>query len=98
VACAKLGAIAAPMNFRLPEADLRVNFDNAGVALVVTQREFAGLASGLTRFKCPARIDFVPELPRNAIGKIQKGVLRARYAPGPLAGQPGRPGTGVRQC
>ena len=40
----------------------------------------AALASGLTRFKCPVRIDFEPELPRNAIGKIQKGVLRSRYA------------------
>ncbi|MGH3761903.1 class I adenylate-forming enzyme family protein [Actinophytocola sp.] len=36
--------------------------------------------SGLTRFKTPAHIEFVPELPRNAIGKIQKGVLRERYA------------------
>ncbi len=40
----------------------------------------AALSSGLTRFKCPVRIDFQPELPRNAIGKIQKGVLRSRYA------------------
>ena len=48
----------------------------------------AALASGLTRFKCPARIDFQAELPRNAIGKIQKGVLRSRYAP-PVAPVPG---------
>ena len=40
----------------------------------------AAVASGLTRFKCPVRIDLEPELPRNAIGKIQKGVLRSRYA------------------
>ena len=40
----------------------------------------AALASGLTRFKCPVRIDFEPELPRNAIGKIQKQKLRSRYA------------------
>jgi acyl-CoA synthetase (AMP-forming)/AMP-acid ligase II len=32
----------------------------------------AALASGLTRFKCPVRIDFEPELPRNAIGKIRQ--------------------------
>jgi acyl-CoA synthetase (AMP-forming)/AMP-acid ligase II len=43
----------------------------------------AALASGLTRFKCPVRIDFEPELPRNAIGKIQKQVLRSRY-PAPV--------------
>ena len=40
----------------------------------------AALASGLARFKAPSWIDIVPELPRNAIGKIQKGVLRERYA------------------
>jgi acyl-coenzyme A synthetase/AMP-(fatty) acid ligase len=28
----------------------------------------------------PYRIDFEAELPRNAIGKIPKGVLRSRYA------------------
>jgi acyl-coenzyme A synthetase/AMP-(fatty) acid ligase len=27
----------------------------------------------------PVRIDFEPELPRNAIGKIQKQELRSRY-------------------
>ncbi len=45
----------------------------------------AALASGLTRFKCPVRIDFEPEPPRNAIGKIQKQKLRSRYA-APAAG------------
>jgi fatty-acyl-CoA synthase len=39
----------------------------------------AARESGLARFKCPTRIEFVAELPRNAIGKIQKGVLRERY-------------------
>ncbi len=43
VACAKLGVIAAPMNFRLTETDLRAIFANAGVRLVVTQGEFADL-------------------------------------------------------
>jgi non-ribosomal peptide synthetase component E (peptide arylation enzyme) len=38
-----------------------------------------GYLLGLTRFKCPVRIDFGPELPRNAIGKIQKQVLRSCY-------------------
>ena len=32
----------------------------------------AALASGLSRFKCPVRIDLEPELPRNAIGKIAR--------------------------
>lgn len=34
---------------------------------------------GLTRFKTPTQIRFIEELPRNAVGKIQKGVLRERY-------------------
>jgi acyl-CoA synthetase (AMP-forming)/AMP-acid ligase II len=50
-----------------------------GEQATAEQLRAAALASGLTRFKCPARIDFEPELPRNAIGKIQKQVLRSRY-------------------
>jgi acyl-CoA synthetase (AMP-forming)/AMP-acid ligase II len=52
----------------------------------------AALASGLTRFKCPVRIDFEPELLRNTIGKIQKQKLRSGYAapwPEVRAGRPG---------
>ncbi|MEV0261730.1 fatty acyl-CoA synthetase [Streptomyces sp. NPDC050617] len=36
----------------------------------------------LTHFKAPKRILFVPELPRNASGKILKRELRDRFAPG----------------
>ncbi|WP_188607405.1 class I adenylate-forming enzyme family protein [Chelatococcus reniformis] len=32
----------------------------------------------LSRIKCPDRIEFVEELPRNALGKLVKGDLRAR--------------------
>ena len=51
-----------------------------GQQATAEQIRAAALASGLTRFKCPVRIDIEPELPRNAIGKIQKQKLRARYA------------------
>jgi acyl-CoA synthetase (AMP-forming)/AMP-acid ligase II len=50
-----------------------------GQQATAEQIRAAALASGLTRFKCPVRIDFEPELPRNAIGKIQKQKLRSRY-------------------
>jgi acyl-CoA synthetase (AMP-forming)/AMP-acid ligase II len=50
-----------------------------GMTATSQEIKATALASGLTRFKCPARIDVVPELPRNAIGKIQKGALRAQY-------------------
>lgn len=38
------------------------------------------LSNRLARFKQPREIIFVKELPRNAMGKIQKAVLRERYA------------------
>ena len=33
-------------------------------------------ASSLARFKCPTAVEFVPELPRGATGKVRKGRLR----------------------
>jgi malonyl-CoA/methylmalonyl-CoA synthetase len=40
----------------------------------------AALENRLARFKRPRRIMFVDELPKNAMGKVQKNVLRERYA------------------
>jgi malonyl-CoA/methylmalonyl-CoA synthetase len=40
----------------------------------------AALNGRLARFKQPKRVIFVPELPRNAMGKIQKAALRAEFA------------------
>ena len=40
----------------------------------------ASLSSSLARFKVPKRIFEVNELPRNAMGKVQKAELRKRYA------------------
>ncbi len=37
------------------------------------------LADELANYKLPKRIYFVDELPRNAMGKVQKNVLRERY-------------------
>jgi malonyl-CoA/methylmalonyl-CoA synthetase len=37
------------------------------------------LAERLAKFKLPKRIFVVDELPRNAMGKVQKAELRARY-------------------
>ncbi|MGE0630120.1 MAG: malonyl-CoA synthase [Hyphomicrobiaceae bacterium] len=37
------------------------------------------LEGRLAKFKCPKRIVFVDDLPRNAMGKVQKAELRARY-------------------
>ncbi|WP_349370950.1 malonyl-CoA synthase [Salinarimonas sp.] len=40
----------------------------------------AALADRLARYKQPKRVIFLPELPRNTMGKVQKNVLRERYA------------------
>jgi malonyl-CoA/methylmalonyl-CoA synthetase len=37
------------------------------------------LRSRLARYKCPKRILFVADLPRNTMGKVQKNVLRNTY-------------------
>ena len=37
------------------------------------------LKTQLAAFKCPKRILILPELPRNAMGKVQKAVLRERW-------------------
>jgi malonyl-CoA/methylmalonyl-CoA synthetase len=68
----------------LPHPDL-----GEGVtAIVVAQPQVAqlgeasmleGLRSRLARYKCPKRILFVADLPRNTMGKVQKNVLRSTY-------------------
>jgi malonyl-CoA/methylmalonyl-CoA synthetase len=40
----------------------------------------AALKSRLANFKVPKRVHFVEDLPRNAMGKVQKNVLRERFS------------------
>jgi malonyl-CoA/methylmalonyl-CoA synthetase len=40
----------------------------------------AALKAEIASFKVPKRVHFVPDLPRNAMGKVEKAVLRKRYA------------------
>jgi malonyl-CoA/methylmalonyl-CoA synthetase len=54
----------------------------------------AACAEALARFKQPKRVIFLPELPRNAMGKIQKKALRESYC-GLFAGS--MPPGGMRQ-
>ncbi|GHC94414.1 malonate--CoA ligase [Novosphingobium pokkalii] len=59
-----------------------------GVVAVVQARDpaldeaavLAALQGQLARFKQPRRVVFLPELPRNTMGKIQKKALRETYA------------------
>jgi malonyl-CoA/methylmalonyl-CoA synthetase len=68
----------------VPHADM-----GEGVAAVVVRAAgsnvdaeaiLVALAGRLASFKRPRRILFVDELPRNSMGKVQKNVLRERYA------------------
>jgi len=43
----------------------------------------AALKADIAAFKVPKCVLFVPELPRNAMGKVQKNVLRETYAAAP---------------
>ncbi len=67
----------------VPHAD----FGEAVTAVVVKQSAaklseadvLAALAQRLAKFKLPKRVIFVPDLPRNTMGKVQKNALRDRY-------------------
>jgi malonyl-CoA/methylmalonyl-CoA synthetase len=59
------------------------DFGEAVVAVVVGEGEERSIIeqaqNRLASFKTPKRIFFVPELPRNALGKVQKNILRDQY-------------------
>jgi malonyl-CoA/methylmalonyl-CoA synthetase len=70
----------------VPHAD----FGEAVTAVVVPRRGeappseaqvIAALKSRLANFKVPKRVYVIDELPRNTMGKVQKNVLRERFAP-----------------
>jgi malonyl-CoA/methylmalonyl-CoA synthetase len=70
----------------VPDAD----FGEAVTAVVVARpghqlseaELIVALKSEIANFKVPKRVHFVDELPRNAMGKVQKNVLRERFAGG----------------
>ena len=63
------------------------DFGEVGLAVVIArngaqldpQGILASLKATLANFKVPKRCHVVAELPRNAMGKVQKNLLRARY-------------------
>jgi malonyl-CoA/methylmalonyl-CoA synthetase len=64
------------------------DFGEAVAAIVVAKpgvapteaQVVAAMKEKLANFKVPKRVYFVDDLPRNAMGKVQKNVLRERYA------------------
>ena len=65
------------------------DFGEAVTAVVVTRpgdalnesKLISALKAEIASFKVPKRVYLVAELPRNAMGKVQKNVLRAMYSP-----------------
>ncbi len=66
-----------------------VDFGEAVVAVVVARAGavpdaaalIIGLRDRIANFKVPKRVFVVGELPRNAMGKVQKNILRQQYSP-----------------
>ena len=67
----------------IPDPD----FGEAVVAVVVAKPDhalteasmIAALKADIAAFKVPKRIVFATELPRNAMGKVQKNALREKF-------------------
>jgi malonyl-CoA/methylmalonyl-CoA synthetase len=70
---------------------VHADFGEAVTAAVVRQNNEAGAAlteagiikalkGTLANFKVPKHVHFVDDLPRNAMGKVQKNVLRQQFA------------------
>ena len=63
-------------------------FGEGVTAVLVCEKEanlaeadvLAALHDRLAKFKQPKRVFFVDELPRNAMGKVQKNILRDTYS------------------
>jgi len=63
------------------------DFGEAVTAVIVSRPEaglseqavIAALKSKIANFKVPKHVHFVPELPRNTMGKVQKNLLRERF-------------------
>jgi malonyl-CoA/methylmalonyl-CoA synthetase len=79
-----LAGVAESAVVGVPDTD----FGEVSVAVVIAKPEagldpadiLARLKATLANFKVPKRCYVVEELPRNAMGKVQKNVLRALYA------------------
>ena len=66
------------------EAVIAVVVARKGAAAPTEAQVVAAMKARLANFKVPKRVHVVEELPRNAMGKVQKNVLRDKFRdPGP---------------
>ncbi|MBB5203234.1 malonyl-CoA/methylmalonyl-CoA synthetase [Inhella inkyongensis] len=63
----------------LPHPDLGEAVTAVVVGAAAESALLTALRAQLAGFKCPKRILFAPELPRNAMGKVQKNLLRQQH-------------------
>jgi malonyl-CoA/methylmalonyl-CoA synthetase len=79
-----LAGVAESAVIGLPHPDFGEGVTAVVVPRVGTALEESVLRTALeqrlAKYKLPKRIVFVSEMPRNAMGKVQKAELRARYA------------------
>ena len=61
------------------EAVMAVVVPKAGAKLD-SQAMIATLKTQIANFKIPKRLEIVTDLPRNAMGKVQKNILRQQYS------------------
>src|SRR5439155_26418217 len=61
------------------EAVIAVVKRHAGRADVSEETVLRGARADLAAYKAPKRVFFADELPRNAMGKVQKNLLQERY-------------------
>ena len=83
----RLGPAEVPFGITGQNGRLVADFGEVGVAVVIAKPGevidpvaiIRSLKSRLANFKIPKRCYVVNELPRNAMGKVQKNVLRQQY-------------------
>ncbi|AJC21469.1 malonate--CoA ligase [Pandoraea pulmonicola] len=61
------------------EAVVAVVVPRTGASMPDERSVIDALKQRIANFKVPKRVHFVPELPRNTMGKVQKNVLRERF-------------------
>ncbi len=81
LACARIGALYAPVNFKLHMDRVRFQFESADIRCVVTEASFDKVLKPLMRFLSdPAKVIYVGELGRH--GTTQYSQLGAHSDPG----------------